>query len=64
MTQSNPVTDPVCGMTVDPVHAETAGLSAEHEGDTYFFCGKGCKLEFADDPAKYLAADYQPSMEM
>jgi Cu+-exporting ATPase len=30
--------DPVCGMTVDPSRA--AG-HLEHEGLTYYFCGKG-----------------------
>ena len=51
--------DPVCGMEVD---AATSLLSFEYEGETYWFCGKGCLLEFQDDPAKYLAEDYQPSM--
>jgi len=51
--------DPVCGMHVDDT---TALLSLEHEGITYWFCGKGCLLEFRDDPDKYLAADHVPSM--
>jgi Cu+-exporting ATPase len=49
--------DPVCGMTVE---IETAKHSHEHEGTTYFFCGKGCMLEFRDDPAKYLDPQYVP----
>ena len=52
--------DPVCGMTVD---TDTAMWTTEHEGKTYFFCGKGCMLEFKDDPERYLAADHRPSME-
>jgi YHS domain-containing protein len=52
-------TDPVCGMQVD---TETTDLKFEHDGTTYWFCGKGCLLEFRDDPEKYLAPDYQPSM--
>ena len=44
--------DPVCGMEVD---AETSQLSLEHDGETYWFCGKGCLLDFRDDPAAYLA---------
>jgi Cu+-exporting ATPase len=52
-------TDPVCGMEVDTA---TSLLFFEYEGTTYWFCGKGCLLEFKDDPAKYLAEDYQPSM--
>ena len=37
------VTDPVCGMTVDPM---TSPHRLEHEGRTYWFCGAGCKAEF------------------
>ena len=51
--------DPVCGMDVDPAVSE---LSLEHDGKTYWFCGKGCLLDFKDDPERYLAPDYQPSM--
>ena len=43
--------DPVCGMEVDTT---TSLLSFEHDGKTYWFCGKGCLLEFKDDPEKYL----------
>jgi Cu+-exporting ATPase len=45
------VKDPVCGMTVDP--AKAAG-SEEHNGTTYYFCGKGCAAKFRSDPEKYL----------
>ena len=55
-------TDPVCGMTVDPDDAKDRGLSIRHENVDYFFCGKGCKLEFSEDPPRYLAADYSPHM--
>ena len=52
--------DPVCGMEVDTA---TSLLFFEYEGTTYWFCGKGCLLEFKDDPAKYLADGLrQPSM--
>jgi len=54
--------DPVCGMTVDIEGARAKGLVAEHEGREYAFCGKGCFLEFRDDPDRYLTGDYQPSM--
>ena len=49
--------DPVCGMDVD---TETSQLSVEHEGTTYWFCGKGCLLEFRDDPDKYLDPAFEP----
>jgi Cu+-exporting ATPase len=51
--------DPVCGMSVDDA---TALLWHEHEGITYYFCGKGCLLEFKDDPEKFLSDDHVPSM--
>lgn len=54
--------DPVCGMTVDPVAARANGLHAAHEGTDYFFCGRGCKLDFQEDPTPYLDPAYQPSM--
>ncbi len=50
--------DPVCGMSVD---TETAQWTAEHDGKTYYFCAKGCMLEFKDDPEKYLDPSYTPS---
>jgi len=54
--------DPVCGMTVDVDAARDKGLTTTHEGHEYAFCGKGCLLEFRDDPGLYLAAGYSPSM--
>jgi Cu+-exporting ATPase len=54
--------DPVCGMTVDPATAQAKGLHSEHKGTDYFFCGKGCKLEFDEDPERYLDPTYVPSM--
>jgi YHS domain-containing protein len=57
-----PNEDPVCGMTVDPGQARSKGLTLTHDGHEYAFCGKGCLLEFRDDPATYLAANYRPSM--
>ncbi len=43
--------DPVCGMTVDPEHAPG---SAEHEGETFYFCNLGCRDRFVADPERYL----------
>ena len=56
------VVDPVCGMTVEPETARSRGLQSSYEGRDFFFCGKGCKLEFDDDPARYLDPGYVPSM--
>jgi YHS domain-containing protein len=52
--------DPVCGMEVDTM---TSTLSLEYEGTTYWFCGKGCLLDFKDDPGTYLDEAHVPSME-
>ena len=54
--------DPVCGMTVDLADAQAAGLTTEYDGQTYAFCGRGCLLDFMDDPATYLDPTYTPSM--
>ena len=39
--------DPVCGMEVD---TDQPSLKLEHDGTTYWFCGKGCMLEFQRRP--------------
>ena len=44
------------------VDTTTSLLSFDHEGTTYWFCSKGCLLEFKDDPAKYLDPEHTPSM--
>jgi Cu+-exporting ATPase len=54
--------DPVCGMTVETDDARERGLVSAHDGEDYFFCSRGCKLEFDDEPPKYLDQDYVPSM--
>lgn len=54
--------DPVCGMTVDVDEARAKGLATTHEEHEYVFCGKGCFLEFHDDPETFLAPDYVSSM--
>ena len=56
------VLDPVCGMTVEPDAARAKGLHSSSQGRDVFFCGKGCKLEFDDDPEHYLDPAYVPSM--
>ena len=53
--QSQSLVDPVCLMTVDLDRARAIGLTVEHEGVTYAFCAKGCKLDFLDSPATYGA---------
>ncbi len=57
-----PTEDPVCGMTVDVEQARAKGLVSAYEGHEYAFCGKGCFLEFGDDPEHFLEVGFVPSM--
>ena len=45
------VTDPVCGMKVDPA---TSKHHAEHEGEAFYFCSASCRTKFVADPQHYL----------
>lgn len=45
--------DPVCGMMVIPSGAR---FSAEHNGDTYWFCAAGCETAFRGDPQRFLSS--------
>jgi Cu+-exporting ATPase len=44
------VTDPVCGMRIDP---EKAVGKVEHAGVTYWFCCDSCRRKFEAEPARY-----------
>jgi YHS domain-containing protein len=57
-----PTENPVCWMTVNPAQGREKGLTLTHEGTEYAFCGRGCLLEFCDEPGKYLDPSYTPSM--
>ena len=45
------MTDPVCGMAVDP---HKTPHRAEHGGHPYYFCSARCREKFVQDPARYL----------
>ncbi|MEA2884822.1 MAG: P-type Cu+ transporter [Bradyrhizobium sp.] len=45
------VTDPVCGMSVDP---QTAKHRSAYQGRDYFFCSGRCRERFETDPEKFL----------
>lgn len=45
------ITDPVCGMSIDP---KTAGAKTVYAGKTYYFCSKDDKEKFDKDPETYL----------
>jgi Cu+-exporting ATPase len=51
MSAHTTVTDPVCGMSVEPADA---AASVEREGHTYSFCSHGCHAAFITDPGMYL----------
>ncbi|HVF47274.1 MAG TPA: heavy metal translocating P-type ATPase [Pyrinomonadaceae bacterium] len=45
------VVDPVCGMNIDPA---TAAGSTDHNGETVYFCSKGCLAKFKLNPEAYF----------
>lgn len=47
------VTDPVCGMQVDPA---TTTHYASHAGVDYYFCSARCRERFLAEPDKFLTA--------
>jgi P-type Cu+ transporter len=50
--------DPVCGMDVDTATT----LKHEYKDKTYYFCGRGCMLDFKENPQKFLDPKYKPHM--
>ena len=42
--------DPVCGIMVD----KDPNLSANHKGETYYFCSKADMEKFKQEPEKYV----------
>ncbi len=43
--------DVVCGMEVDE---KSSKYKSVYQGKTYYFCGPMCKLEFDENPQKYV----------
>ncbi|MFO7532552.1 MAG: hypothetical protein R6W93_08825 [Candidatus Limnocylindrales bacterium] len=48
--------DPVCGMNVRVDVAVEDGLTAEHDGHTYYFCRQGCRDAFVASPAHHITS--------
>jgi len=48
--------DPVCGMEVA---VSAAKETAVHDGQTYYFCGSGCRSRFEAEPSRYLTVAAQ-----
>ena len=49
--------DPVCKMDVDMGNPN--GGTHEHNSETYYFCGAGCRVAFSKEPAKYLDPNFE-----
>ena len=45
--------DPVCHMRVDVQHSP--GGNYHHAGQTYYFCGPGCRVAFSKEPEPYIS---------
>lgn len=45
------VKDPVCGMTLDSIHAFAREI---RENRTYYFCSAVCHDKFRGDPDRYV----------
>lgn len=43
--------DPVCDMEIEQ---QKAAAKVTYEKETYYFCSKGCSLEFKENPEKFL----------
>lgn len=50
--------DPVCGMNVAVTEAT---ITAEVDGQSYYFCASGCRKAFLKDPASFLAGKGEES---
>jgi YHS domain-containing protein len=57
-----PDEDPVCGMTVEIEGAKQKGLATTYDGHDYVFCGRGCYLDFRENPETFLMPGYRPAM--
>jgi hypothetical protein len=59
-TENDPtVQDPVCGMEIEP---DEADYSAEHDGQTYYFCSKSCKDSFDPEAANTTIREQATSL--
>lgn len=52
--------DPCCGMEVDT--SDPPGGSYEYQGTTYYFCARGCNLNFQDEPEAFLSGEKTEEM--
>lgn len=52
---SDRATDPVCDMQVDI--RKPPGGTHNHDRETYYFCGPGCRVAFSKEPQAYLSGE-------
>jgi YHS domain-containing protein len=57
MNTTTTVTDPVCGMAIDP--AEAVG-STTYNGETYHFCARACETKFNVAAESYVVRSAAP----
>lgn len=50
MNETKRVTDPVCGMAVDPATA----IQVNVDGRSYYFCELACADTFKEDPPRWI----------
>jgi Cu+-exporting ATPase len=60
-SKAGAVTDPVCGMSVDPA---TTPHVATHGGSHHYFCSAGCRAKFEADPARYTSDAPRPAQDV
>jgi len=60
MEQRGMVTDPVCGLEVDPRNAR---FKSTYQGHTYYFTDPDCKRMFDEDPEAYASMTMEPAAE-
>jgi len=53
-------TDPVCNMQVDM--SKPNGGTYEYQGETYYFCARGCNVAFQKEPDAYLSGEKKIEM--
>jgi YHS domain-containing protein len=46
-----PVTDPVCGMQLEPSQAEAQTV---YDGRAYYFCSEECRRAFEENPEEFI----------
>jgi len=55
--------DLVCGMTVDELKSEYAGLFVKLNGESFHFCSPDCMKHFLKEPGKFLGGNTKISHE-